>query len=76
MQFYILMVDYGKGPQRPMGLEAIVSPEQTRRQVVEEVRDILRKGRNAVAFVKSVDGNFIEDVTAEIVAEAAQTEAA
>jgi len=72
MQFYILMIDYGKGPQHPMGLEAICSPEHTRRQIVEEVRGILKRGKNSVAFVKFVDGNFIEDVTEDILEEAAQ----
>lgn len=75
MQFYILMVDYGKGPQRPMGFEAVVQPELTRRQIIEQARDFLARGRN-VAFIKFVDGNFIEDQTAELMAEAAAMEAA
>lgn len=76
MQFYILMIDYGKGPATPMGLESIVSPETTRRQIVDEVRDIQTRGKHTVAFVKFVDGNFICDVTDEIMAEASQLEAA
>ncbi len=77
MQFYILMVDYGKsypGKTGPSGLEAVVQPELTRRAIVEQARDIIKADRNAIAFVKFVDGNFIEDVTAEIVAEASQME--
>ncbi len=70
MQFYILMVDYGRGARKPTGLEAVVSPEFTRRQIVEEVRDILISGDRSVAFVKFVDGNFIEDLTEEITSEA------
>ena len=65
MQFFILMIDYGR-----KGLEAVVQPELTRRAIVEQVRDILAEGRNRVAFVKFVDGNFIEDVTEEITGEA------
>lgn len=76
MQFFILMVDFGKGPQRPMGLEAVVQPELTRSDIVAQARDILSEGRNAIAFIKFVDGNFIEDVTAEIIAEAQMMEAA
>lgn len=70
MQFFILMIDYGKGPARPMGLEAVCNPELTRREIVSQVADIMAGDRNAVAFVKFVDGNYIEDVTAEIVADA------
>jgi hypothetical protein len=76
MQFYILMVDY---PRRvfedhifPAGREAIVNPELTRRDIVDQARDIISEGRNSIAFVKQVDGNFICDVTQEIVAEASQ----
>jgi len=65
MQFFILMIDYGR-----QGREAIVDPEHTRREIVSQVRDILAKADRSVAFVKLVDGNFIEDVTGEIVAEA------
>lgn len=70
MQFYILMIDFGKGPKRPMGLEGVVSPEFTRRQIVSEVKDLLASRDRSVAFVKFVDGNYIEDITAEIVSEA------
>lgn len=73
MQFYILMVDYGKRPANGLGaygLEAVSSPEKTRRQIVSEVRDILASDNKTVAFVKFVDGNFIEDVSADIIEEA------
>lgn len=70
MQFYILMIDYGKGPKQPMGLEAVVQPELTRRAIVEQAADIIARDKYAIAFVKFVDGNCIQDVTAEIVAEA------
>jgi hypothetical protein len=73
MQFYILMVDYGKsypGKRGPSGFEAVVSPEHTRRQIVSEVADLLASNDHSVSFVKHVDGNFIEDVTAEIVRDA------
>jgi len=71
--FYILMVDY----KYAGGLQAVVIPEQTRRSIIEEVRNIIFEGRNSVAFVKFVDGNWIEDISEEIIAAAeAQMEAA
>ena len=79
MQFYILMIDYGKnypGKTGPSGLEAVCQPELTRRAIIEEARDAQRSATRSVAFVKFVDGNFIKDVTADILAEAEQMEAA
>ena len=79
MQFYILMIDYGKsypGKKGPSGFEAVVQPEQTRRSIVEQARDIISEGRHSIAFIKRMDGNFCEDVTADIVEEASQMEAA
>jgi hypothetical protein len=73
MQFFILMVDYGKsypGKTGPSGYEATCNPEFTRRQIVSEVADLLASDRKSVHFVKFVDGNHMEDVTAEIVREA------
>lgn len=73
MQFYILMVDYGRnypGKKAPSGYQAIVDPEQTRRSIVSEVSDILASDDLEVAFVKFVDGDTIEDVTEEIVSSA------
>lgn len=72
MQFYIPMIDYGKsypGKRGPSGYEAICNPETTRRQIVVEIADALARG-NEIHFVKHVDGNHIEDVTAEIVRDA------
>ena len=65
MQFFILMIDYGR-----RGREAVIDPEHTRREIVSQARDLLAQADRSIAFVKFVDGNFIEDVTAEIVAEA------
>ena len=61
--YYVCMIDYGNGPKRPMGLEAIVNPEHTRRDIVQ----MLKTGEaKHVAFIHHVDGLFIEDVTDEI----------
>lgn len=70
MQMYILMVDFGR-----RGLEAIVQPELTRRAIVEQARDILASDDKTIAFVKFVDGGYIEDVTAEICLEAGEPDA-
>ncbi len=78
MQFYILMIDYGyKHPTQdgPRGMEAVCNPEFTRRQIVEEARDILASSDRSITFVKFVDGNYIEDVTAEICTEAGHPDA-
>lgn len=62
---YLLMIDYGRSR------EAVCNPEHTRRDIVSQVRDILAKPRDrSVAFVKFIDGNYIEDVTLEIIEEA------
>ncbi len=65
MQFYILMIDYGR-----RGLEAVCQPELTRRAIVEQACDVIKSADRSIAFVKYVDGNFIEDVTADIMDEA------
>jgi hypothetical protein len=65
--YYVVMIDYGKGPARPMGLEAVVVPEFTRRDIVS----MLATGEsNHVAFIHHVDGLFVEDVTDELFDEA------
>jgi hypothetical protein len=65
--YYVVMVDYGKGPERPMGLEAVVQPEKTRRDIVQELAHGEYKH---VAFIHHVDGLFVEDVTNELFDEA------
>lgn len=76
MQFYILMIDYGRDVTKVHGLEAVVNPELTRRDIINQARDIIAGDRHSIAFIKYVDGNFIEDVTADILAEAEQLETA
>lgn len=75
MQFFILMIDYGKGPQRPMGFGSDVQGEFSRADIVVQARDIISRGRYQIAFVKFIDGNYCEDITAEILAEAGFTDA-
>lgn len=60
--YFVVMVDYGK-----RGLEAIVDPEITRREVVARLRSGEYKH---VAFIHHVDGGLVEDVTDELFEEA------
>lgn len=63
MQFYLLMKDYGGRN----GLESIVHPEDTRSDIIIEVRDLITRDQVPVVFVKFIDGNHIFDCTEEIV---------
>jgi hypothetical protein len=60
--YYVVMEDFGQ-----RGLEAIVTPETTRRAVVNFI-----KGGNYrdIVFIHHVDGLYIEDVTEELIDEA------
>lgn len=68
--YFVVMIDYGKsypGKIGPSGYEAVVHPEDTRREVVRQ----LASGESKhVAFIHHVDGLFIEDVTDELFDEA------
>ena len=60
--YFVVMCDYGK-----RGLEAVVHPEDTRRDIVAQ----LASGESKhVVFIHHVDGLFIEDVTDELFDEA------
>ncbi len=60
--YYVVMIDQGK-----LGLEAIVQPEQTRRDIVAMIKSGESKH---VAFIHHVDGLYIEDCTDELFDEA------
>ena len=66
MQYFVVMIDYGR-----RGREAIVDPEITRREVVSRVAS--GEYRN-VSFIHEIAGFAVDDVTAEILAEAAVPE--
>jgi len=60
--YYVVMQDYGK-----KGLEAVVHPEDTRRDIVAQ----LASGESKhVVFIHHVDGLYVEDVTNELFDEA------
>jgi hypothetical protein len=63
MQYFVVMIDYGR-----RGREAIVDPEITRRDVVARVASGEYKD---ISFIHEIADCTVEDVTAEIFAEAA-----
>ena len=63
VQYYVVMIDYGR-----RGREAVVDPEITRRGVVSRIAS--GEYRN-ISFIHEISGSAVEDVTADILAEAA-----
>jgi hypothetical protein len=68
MQYFVVMIDYGRG-----GREAIVDPEVTRREVISRVASGEYKN---ISFIHEIADCAVDDVTAEILAEAALPEVA
>jgi hypothetical protein len=66
MQYFVVMIDYGR-----RGREAIVDPEITRREVISRVASGEYKN---VSFIHEIADSAVDDVTAEILAEAAVPE--
>jgi hypothetical protein len=62
MQYFVVMIDYGR-----RGREAIVDPEITRREVVSRVASGEYKN---ISFIHEVADCAVDDVTADILAEA------
>lgn len=77
--YFVALIDYGPnyiGKVGPSGFEALpVNPETTRRQIVDEVADVLASDNRTLVHVKHINGNDLEDVTAEILAEASAIKA-
>lgn len=63
MQYFVVMIDYGR-----RGREAIVDPEITRREVVSRIAS--GEYRN-ISFVHEIADRSVEDITADILSEAA-----
>lgn len=63
MQYFVVMIDYGR-----RGREAIVDPEITRREVVSRVAS--GEYRN-ISFIHEIADSSVEDITADILSEAA-----
>jgi hypothetical protein len=68
MQYFVVMIDYGR-----RGREAVVDPEITRREVISRI--ISGEYRN-ISFIHEIADSTVDDVTAEILAEAAVPEIA
>jgi hypothetical protein len=62
MQYFVVMIDYGR-----RGREAIVDPEITRREVISRVASGEYKN---ISFIHEIAGSAVDDITAEILAEA------
>jgi len=62
--YYVVMVDLGQ-----LGLEAIVQPEITRRNVIDRIKSGEYRD---VVFIHHVDDLLVEDVTAELIDAAEQ----
>ena len=68
MQYFVVMIDYGR-----RGREAIVDPEITRREVVSRIASGEYKN---ISFIHEIEGGAVEDITEDILAEAALPEIA
>ncbi|WP_146988118.1 hypothetical protein [Bradyrhizobium macuxiense] len=66
MQYFVVMIDYGR-----RGREAIVDPELTRREVVSRIAS---GEYTNVSFIHEIAGCSVEDVTDDILSEAALPE--
>ncbi len=68
MQYFVVMIDYGR-----RGREAIVDPEITRRDMIARIAS--GEYRN-ISFIHEIADATVDDITAEILAEAALPEIA
>lgn len=66
MQYYVVMIDYGR-----RGREAVVDPEITRREVISRIAS--GEYQN-ISFIHEIADNAVEDVTDTILTEAALPE--
>jgi len=63
LQYFLVMIDYGR-----RGREAVVDPEITRREVISRVASGEYKN---ISFIHEIADALVEDVTADILCEAA-----
>src|SRR5260221_6581383 len=68
MQYFVVMIDYGR-----RGREAVVDPEITRREVIARVASGEYKN---ISFIHEIADAAVDDITAQILAEAAVPEIA
>lgn len=71
--YFVLCVSYPRrevdGVIFPAGREAIVDPETTRRDILDQVREITAKGRE-IAFIHEITDAGYSDVTEQLLYEA------
>jgi hypothetical protein len=63
MQYFVVMIDYGR-----RGREAVVDPEITKREVISRVASGEYKNNS---FIHEIVDSSVEDITADILSEAA-----
>jgi len=63
MQYFVVMIDYGR-----RGREAIVDPEITRREVISRI--VSGEDKN-ISFIHEIADFSVEDITIDILNEAA-----
>ena len=63
MQYFVVMIDYGR-----RGREAVVDPEITRREVISRIAS--GEYQN-ISFIHEIEGGSVADVTEDLLAEAA-----
>ena len=66
MQYFVVMIDYGR-----RGREAVVDPEITRREVISRIAS---GEYGNISFIHEIADCSVADVTAEILSEAALPE--
>jgi hypothetical protein len=66
MQYFVVMIDYGR-----RGREAVVDPEITRREVISRIAS--GEYQN-ISFIHEIEGCSVADVTEEILNEVALPE--
>ena len=66
MQYFVVMIDYGR-----RGREAIVDPEITRREVISRVASGEYKN---ISFIHEIADSAVDDITADVLAEASLPE--
>jgi hypothetical protein len=62
MQYFVVMIDYGR-----RGREAIVDPEITRREVIARISSGEYKN---ISFIHEIADSSVEDVTSDMLSEA------
>ena len=66
MQYFVVMIDYGR-----RGREAVVDPEITRREVISRIAS---GEYSNISFIHEIADRSVADITAEILSEVALPE--